>query len=52
MGQASIGHMATTTWDGLLQGEELAHLTEVPARDAVTTEVPAELHPKVLEALA
>ena len=44
--------MATTTWEGLLQGEELAHRTEVPARDAVTTEVPAELHPRVREALA
>ena len=44
--------MATLTWDGLLQGEELAYLTEVPPRDAVAAAIPAELHPAVREALA
>jgi DEAD/DEAH box helicase domain-containing protein len=44
--------MATLTWDGLLQGEELAYLTEVPPRDAVAAAIPAELHPAVRETLA
>jgi DEAD/DEAH box helicase domain-containing protein len=44
--------MATMTWDGLLQGEELAYLTEVAAREAVVVEIPSGLHPKVREALA
>jgi DEAD/DEAH box helicase domain-containing protein len=44
--------MATMTWDGLLQGEELAYLTEVAAREAVAVEIPSGLHPKVREALA
>ncbi|MGH3005291.1 MAG: DEAD/DEAH box helicase [Gaiellaceae bacterium] len=44
--------MATLTWDALLQGEELAYLTEVPPRDAVAAAIPAELHPAVREALA
>jgi DEAD/DEAH box helicase domain-containing protein len=39
-------------WAGLLEGEELAHLEEVPARDAVLTPLPEDLHPRVREALA
>jgi DEAD/DEAH box helicase domain-containing protein len=46
--------MATsvTLWDGLLQGEELAHLGSEPAREARAAPLPDELHPKVREALA
>ncbi|HEX2044200.1 MAG TPA: DEAD/DEAH box helicase [Gaiellaceae bacterium] len=36
----------------LLQGEELAYLTEVPPRAAATVDVPAELHGAVRRALA
>ena len=35
----------------LLQGDELAHLTTTPARAARTEPLPADLHPKVREAL-
>jgi DEAD/DEAH box helicase domain-containing protein len=38
-------------WDELLQGEELAHLTGEPARDAQTAALPDDLHPRVREAL-
>src|SRR5947209_454910 len=46
--------MATslTLWDGLLQGEELAHLGSEPAREARAAALPDELHAKVREALA
>lgn len=45
--------MATTAlWDDLLAGEELAHLTTEPAREARTAPLPPELHPAVREALA
>jgi DEAD/DEAH box helicase domain-containing protein len=40
------------SWAGLLEGEELAHLEEVPARDAVFAPLPETLHPRVREALA
>ena len=39
------------TWDDLLAGEELAHLTTEPARRARTEPVPDDLHPKVRVAL-
>ncbi|MFL5947730.1 MAG: DEAD/DEAH box helicase, partial [Gaiellaceae bacterium] len=39
-------------WAGLLEGEELAHLEEVPAREAVLAPLPEALHPRVREALA
>src|SRR5512134_24587 len=42
--------MAVVTWEGLLEGEELAHLTEIPGRDARTVPLP-ELHPKLEAAL-
>jgi DEAD/DEAH box helicase domain-containing protein len=43
--------MATAvTWDGLLEGEELAYLTEIPAQAARTVPLP-ELHPKLEAAL-
>ncbi len=38
-------------WDGLLAGEELAHLGREPARGARTVPFPADLHPKVRAAL-
>jgi DEAD/DEAH box helicase domain-containing protein len=38
--------------DELLTGEELAHLTTEPAREARTAPLPDELHPRVREALA
>src|SRR6476646_7638851 len=45
--------MATsvTRWDDLVQGEELAHLTSEPARDARLAPLPDDLHPSVREAL-
>jgi DEAD/DEAH box helicase domain-containing protein len=39
-------------WEDILQGDELAHLTTVPARAARTAPLPADLHPAVREALA
>jgi DEAD/DEAH box helicase domain-containing protein len=39
------------TWDDLLAGSELAHLSEDPARAARTVPAPADLHPRVREAL-
>ncbi|HSB38624.1 MAG TPA: DEAD/DEAH box helicase [Gaiellaceae bacterium] len=39
-------------WTGLLEGEELAHLELVPAREAVLAPLPKGLHPRVREALA
>ncbi|MFL5930115.1 MAG: DEAD/DEAH box helicase [Gaiellaceae bacterium] len=39
------------TWDDLLVGEEVAHLTTEPARRARTELVPEGLHPKVRAAL-
>jgi DEAD/DEAH box helicase domain-containing protein len=40
------------SWAGPLEGEELAHLEEVPARDAILAPLPEALHPRVREALA
>jgi DEAD/DEAH box helicase domain-containing protein len=39
------------TWDDLLTGEELAHVTTEPARRARTEPLPDGLHPKVRAAL-
>jgi DEAD/DEAH box helicase domain-containing protein len=38
-------------WAGLLKGEELAHLEQVPAREAMLAPLPEGLHPKIREAL-
>jgi DEAD/DEAH box helicase domain-containing protein len=38
-------------WDELLSGEELAYVTEVPAREARVVPIPEGLHPRVQEAL-
>jgi DEAD/DEAH box helicase domain-containing protein len=40
------------SWADLLQGEELAHLSTAPAREARTSPLPPELHPKLAAALA
>ncbi len=42
--------MAVVTWEGLLEGEELAYLTEVTGQDPRTVALP-ELHPKLEAAL-
>jgi DEAD/DEAH box helicase domain-containing protein len=42
--------MAVVTWEGLLEGEELAFLTEVAGREARTVPVP-DLHPRLEAAL-
>jgi DEAD/DEAH box helicase domain-containing protein len=39
-------------WDELLSGEELAYVTEVPAREARLVPIPEGLHPQVQEALS
>jgi DEAD/DEAH box helicase domain-containing protein len=39
------------TWDDLLAGSELAHLTEEPARGARRAPIPDALHPEAREAL-
>ena len=44
--------VAAERWADLLQGEELAHLELVPARDAILAPLPEGLHPRVREALA
>ncbi|HEY8724196.1 MAG TPA: DEAD/DEAH box helicase [Gaiellaceae bacterium] len=38
-------------WEGLLQGEEVAHLTTEPERDARFAPLPEELDPRVREAI-
>ena len=38
-------------WDDLLQGDELAHVTTEPAREAQLTPFPDDLHPLVRDAL-
>jgi DEAD/DEAH box helicase domain-containing protein len=43
--------VATVTWEGLLEGEELAYLAEVPGREARTVALPA-LEPSLAAALA
>ena len=42
----------TAGWTGLLEGEELAHLELVPAREARLAPLPDDLHTRVCEALA
>jgi len=44
--------VGTALWDDLLEGEEVAHLAEMPAADARTASLPEELHPGVRETLA
>ena len=39
------------SWDELLTGEELAHVTEVPPREAQVVPLPEDLHPTAREAL-
>jgi DEAD/DEAH box helicase domain-containing protein len=43
--------VTTVTWEGLLEGEELAHVAEVPGREARTVGLP-RLHPRLEAALA
>jgi DEAD/DEAH box helicase domain-containing protein len=43
--------MSVAAWDALLEGEELAHLTTEPAREARLAPLPDELHPRVREAV-
>src|SRR4029079_18489206 len=50
--EASIASVAIVTWDELLQGEELAYRTEIPARGADVVPIPDGLHPRVLDSLA
>lgn len=38
-------------WDALLEGEELAHLEQVPARPAREVPLPSELAPELVSAL-
>jgi DEAD/DEAH box helicase domain-containing protein len=42
--------MAVVTWEGMLEGEELAYLTEVPGCEARTVPLP-DLHPRLEAAL-
>src|SRR5437763_8460613 len=44
--------VATSPWDDLLQGEEIAYVSTEPAREARLAPLPDELHPRVREALA
>jgi DEAD/DEAH box helicase domain-containing protein len=41
-----------SAWHDLLEGEELAHVELVPAREARCAPLPEELHPRVRDALA
>jgi len=41
----------TAPWQDLLQGDELAHVVTEPAREARTTSLPDDLHPRVRDAL-
>jgi DEAD/DEAH box helicase domain-containing protein len=43
--------VASARWEGLLQGEELAYLGDEPAREARTAPLPAELDPRVRDAI-
>jgi DEAD/DEAH box helicase domain-containing protein len=43
--------MATLTWEELLAGEEVAFVTEIPAREPVVVPLPEALHPKLRNAL-
>jgi DEAD/DEAH box helicase domain-containing protein len=49
--EASIGLVATLTWADLIEGEEVVHMAEIPARDATTAAIPERLHPQVRAAL-
>jgi DEAD/DEAH box helicase domain-containing protein len=42
--------MAVVTWEGMLEGEELAYLTEIPGGEARTVTLP-EVHPQLKAAL-
>jgi ATP-dependent helicase YprA (DUF1998 family) len=42
---------ATALWDDLLVGDELAHLTGEPAREARVAPLPAGIQPAVRDAL-
>src|SRR5262245_6964665 len=42
--------MAVVTWEGMLEGEELAYLTEIPPSEARTVPLP-KLHPELEAAL-
>src|SRR6266480_3401999 len=44
--------VATSAWDDLLQGEEIAYLGTEPAREARVAPLPDDLHPRVRDALA
>src|SRR3954469_14376647 len=44
--------VATSSWDDLLQGEEIAYLGTEPAREARLAPLPDELHQRVRDALA
>src|SRR5947207_1997786 len=44
--------VATSPWDDLLQGEEIAYLSTEPAREARLAPLPDDLHTRVREALA
>jgi len=44
--------IATSPWGDLLQGEEIAHVSTEPAREALLAPLPDELHPRVRDALA
>src|SRR5438876_3506581 len=44
--------VATSAWDDLLQGEEIAYLGTEPAREARLAPLPDDLHPRVRDALA
>src|SRR5216117_1011618 len=44
--------VATSPWDDLLQGEEIAYLGTEPAREARLAPLPDELHQRVRDALA
>src|ERR687886_1535855 len=43
--------VAALPWDDLLSGEELAHVSTVPAAEPRTAPLPEELHPRVASAL-
>jgi DEAD/DEAH box helicase domain-containing protein len=41
----------TVTWEDLLEGEQLAHVESVPAKDPVVAALPDELHPNLRASL-
>jgi DEAD/DEAH box helicase domain-containing protein len=49
--EASIGLVPTLTWEELLAGEEVVHVSDAPDREGVTTPLPENLHPKLRTAL-